>query len=527
MQAKKPNNYTSSRGGAVAKQISQFEAVPLRSNEFASETSLRNKSFGTADTLVIATDTTAENIFREAVNDIDLKTKDDYNVGSDKTSLNTMISRMADGIVFQNTENCERALESEQLTPSQLVAPMVSNTISVEPLHFLGITHTNKNAALLIAFVKILTKYTVSLDGQPTPNYYNTYFVPWSLKSPLLTTLSIYTTAAIQSESLKIPPNKNPLVLSYKLAAIRLLKEKLQSKKGLDEQIGNEAICAVAILVSMEWYWSEFEVIEKHLKGLVEMIRLRGGLGELGLHEFLKRMILIIDYNIASTYDREPLMPHNMVILPRHPAFVMTPLLSSGGVTFLAHQEELGISEVTASILDNTRFLILSTIKTIDRLTTPQDHSKLQRTAFWTRDWLTSLPTDRDQDFVYQSCRVAAQIYCRAITEHTALSKECGVQDLTQLWGSLWRVSLTRWKQIPGIFLWILLSGLQTSEHTLYGRFLKSMIKGVMTYLAVEHWDVVDAASMGFVKLQRWLRKSGETEAEATKIGHIAALPSL
>jgi hypothetical protein len=43
----------------------------------------------------------------------------------------------------------------------------------------------------------------------------------------------------------------------------------------------------------MEWYWSEFDVIEKHLKGLVEMVRLRGGLGELGLHEFLKRMILM------------------------------------------------------------------------------------------------------------------------------------------------------------------------------------------------------------------------------------------
>jgi hypothetical protein len=117
--------------------------------------------------------------------------------------------------------------------------------------------------------------------------------VPWSLKSPLLATLSIYTTAAIQSESLKIPPNSNPLVISYKLTVIQLLNEKLRSEKGLDEQVGNEAICAVAILVSMEWYWSEFDVVEKHLKGLVEMVRLRGGLGELGLHEFLKRMILM------------------------------------------------------------------------------------------------------------------------------------------------------------------------------------------------------------------------------------------
>jgi hypothetical protein len=65
---------------------------------------------------------------------------------------------------------------------------------------------------------------------------------------------------------------------------------------------------------------------------------------------------------------------------------------------------------------------------------------------------------------------------------------------------------LSRWKQLPGVFLWILLGAIQAAETTPYGRFLKSMVKGVMTYLAVDHWDVVDAAGMGFVRLQRWLR---------------------
>lgn len=46
---------------------------------------------------------------------------------------------------------------------------------------------------------------------------------------------------------------------------------------------------------------------------------------------------------------------------------------------------------------------------------------------------------------------------------------------------------------------------------TPYGRFIKSMLKAVCTYLAVDYWDVVDGAGMGFVRLQRWLR-SGEIE---------------
>lgn len=203
---------------------------------------------------------------------------------------------------------------------------------------------------------------------------------------------------------------------------------------------------------------------------------------------------------------------HNTAILPPHPAHVMTPLLSSGGVTFASKNEELGISNETATILDNIRFLILATTRTVNRPTTTKEREKLKSTARWTRDGIAALPTRNEldspltQDFVYQSVIITAQIYCRAITEHIPLSKACRIQDLAQLWGSVWRVSLRRWKQIPGIFLWILLSAIQVAEKTPHGRFLKTMVKGVMTYLAVEFWDVVDGAGMGFVRLQRWLR---------------------
>jgi hypothetical protein len=47
--------------------------------------------------------------------------------------------------------------------------------------------------------------------------------------------------------------------------------------------------------VAMEWYWGDFETVEGHLKGLVEMVRLRGGLGMLEMHEFLKKMILMYE----------------------------------------------------------------------------------------------------------------------------------------------------------------------------------------------------------------------------------------
>ncbi len=40
------------------------------------------------------------------------------------------------------------------------------------------------------------------------------------------------------------------------------------------------------------------------------------------------------------------------------------------------------------------------------------------------------------------------------------------------------------------------------------------MLKAVMTYMAVDYWDVVDGAGMGFVRLQRWLRSESYGNGE-------------
>jgi hypothetical protein len=84
------------------------------------------------------------------------------------------------------------------------------------------------------------------------------------------------------------------------------------------------------------------------------------------------------------------------------------------------------------------------------------------------------------------------------------------MQDLNQLWSSMWRVTLTQWKQIPGIFVWIILSGLQAAQGTPHGRFLKSMFKAAAAYMSLDYFDVVDASLMNFIKMQTWLRSAEE-----------------
>jgi hypothetical protein len=108
------------------------------------------------------------------------------------------------------------------------------------------------------------------------------------------------------------------------------------------------------------------------------------------------------------------------------------------------------------------------------------------------------------QDHIYRSVLLAALIYCRSITSRLPLSRTCSLVDLNNLWASMWRVNLSRWKEIPGIFLFVILAAIP--ERTPHGRFLKSMLKTTTAYLSLGYWDVVDCTLMTYVELQRWLR---------------------
>jgi hypothetical protein len=202
--------------------------------------------------------------------------------------------------------------------------------------------------------------------------------------------------------------------------------------------------------------------------------------------------------------------------------FVSIPFVTAQQ-SFSDSTEELQISKETAVILDDMRFLILTLVKQVDRELSEQDKVKLSTTSMWIRDRTASLPdgsaatTPLATDYIYKSCRIAALIYCKAIVERTSLSRVCTLQDLNHLWANMWQIKLSRWKQIPGIFLFIILSALSTAEHTPHGSFLKSMFKTTSAYIGMDNFELVDAALMAFVKLQRWLRTGDGAVAGSSK----------
>jgi hypothetical protein len=207
----------------------------------------------------------------------------------------------------------------------------------------------------------------------------------------------------------------------------------------------------------------------------------------------------------------KPAFLHNTSAWPWHPVDVSLPFVPAQQ-DFASNTEKLQISKETALILDDMRFLLLALVNQVDREFSELDKAKLVTTSNWIRNRIISMAdgsavaTTSAPDHIYLSCRIAALIYCQAIVERTSLARVCTAQQLNHLWANMWQIKLSRWKQIPGIFMFIILSVLPSTQDTPHGRLLKSMFKTTSTYIGMDHWELVDAALMGFVKLQTWLR---------------------
>jgi hypothetical protein len=95
----------------------------------------------------------------------------------------------------------------------------------------------------------------------------------------------MYTAACFLSET----GHMDRLVaMSYKGESIQLLNDHLRSKSAPSD----EAVVAVVQLILDEWCWGETDDLQAHLCGLAEMIRLRDGFRNLGLHGLISKLAI-------------------------------------------------------------------------------------------------------------------------------------------------------------------------------------------------------------------------------------------
>lgn len=188
----------------------------------------------------------------------------------------------------------------------------------------------------------------------------------------------------------------------------------------------------------------------------------------------------------------------------------IAPLHASAG-SFTVHKASLGLSAEAAEILDNIQFLTTA----ITFANSPS--SKIQCTASWFHNQIQSTPkpqitpTSTPEDLITASIRLTALIYTRSIAMKTPISQTFHQPQLEELYVSVFRLGFARWKRIPGIFLWIMLTSCSVGEVRPEGRKLQFKLALTGVAIACVSFDCIHAYLKAFWSVQRWIARERET----------------
>ena len=164
-------------------------AVQPGSNEFQGASSSQSwalsRTYGHTDSFMkdstpssIGTGATKAHSTGDQLDVTHVENQDDFNSDSYQNSLSTIITRMSDAVVQHSYPG-----------PASFLAPL-SNTVSVEPLHFLGIAPTAEKAALLSAcrstFLLVRTKHRINLSSHSRQTPDQIHRLPRRSRSPQL-----------------------------------------------------------------------------------------------------------------------------------------------------------------------------------------------------------------------------------------------------------------------------------------------------------------------------------------------------
>lgn len=115
-----------------------------------------------------------------------------------------------------------------------------------------------------------------------------------------------------------------------------------------------------------------------------------------------------------------------------------------------------------------------------------------------------SSPATEPPDYVYQAVRLAALMYSQAIKLRRPFSAIVSTDDFLQLWTTCWRVPLSTWRSLLGVFNWLLVPLIPCGKRP-HDRFVKAMLNVSLFQIGMDNWEIACGAMEGALKLQRWL----------------------
>jgi len=231
------------------------------------------------------------------------------------------------------------------------------------------------------------------------------------------------------------------------------------------------------------------------------------------------------DYELACSFDKDLALyktqpyKRNAQPLPApYPEDFNSPLLNFS-TPFVDIRYRWGLELVAAEILDSVRDLTVSVLSsslpyckfsTSDILTKAHSiHSQLL-TSYLPH---SSNPTT-ETSLITATIHHAAIFYVTSITSLTPLSSLNSQSDFSpptiqqRFQSALCAVPLSRWKQLPGIFLWILLVACPSCKYDPIGWFIKGQLSVTAVSMSVEDFDLARSCLDGFWRVGAWVRNS-------------------
>ncbi|KAK3901686.1 oleate activated transcription factor 3 [Staphylotrichum tortipilum] len=248
------------------------------------------------------------------------------------------------------------------------------------------------NSELLIIFIKFMSQFTASLDGNPeASNPYIKHYAPYCLNSQLLAQVATYSAACFLTDSGHV---ERTVAMAHKGHVIKLLNEHIRSQLSASDEV----IAGVVQLILAEWLWGNTNDLRAHLRGLREMIRFRGGFRMLGLHGLISKLAISLDVAVALSFEISSFLREGPEFdfrdnsqIPLRIA-LNTPLISSL-VAFSSCDTALRIHPAVASILDDMRFL-LAAVLALPESPSAKELQKVHTTSAWIHERISSLPED-------------------------------------------------------------------------------------------------------------------------------------
>ncbi|KAF4984960.1 hypothetical protein FDECE_16944 [Fusarium decemcellulare] len=418
---------------------------------------------------------------------------------------------------------------------------------SMEQLRYLPMEPTKLNKELVRIHLQLLCRFKCSVDGSPDPsNAFMKYWVPCCVQDPLLLQIVLFTSSCFLSETGHIP---KIIAMTHKGKVYELLNSQLRDEAS---QTSDASVLGVVQMVADSWYWGATPDLKAHIRGLKQMIKMRGGLSQLGLHGYLAKMIIVNDVVMALAHEIDPCIHghhgfefQDPIMVPFKTA-LNTPLIF-GWPSFQGCSASLQLHPSTAQILDDMRYLF-DIVLSLPENPTAEELQNVVTTAGWIQDRISDLPenapsrrspeyrtpsrsssvespakstpdatspgsarSDKSSppvelpDMMYRVVRLTALIWCRAIHNRSPTSTVCSERDVMIIWGSVWQAGLPTWKAVVGIFVWIMLALVPSCHKTPAGRFMKTLIVSTFMSIAVDNWHIAMDVTKTAFKLQQWL----------------------